>query len=875
MELKSKIDIDFLPYVLKPVRYLGNELNTVLKDKQQIDLHVVLCYADVYDTGIQDINFETLYFGLNQNKRLWAERIYAPWIDAEVVLKDHQMPIFSLETHTPLSKFDALIFYLPELLTIPEVLTVLSLSGIALKRDMRDDSAPLIIGSGPGVLQPEWSADFFDLIVPGGNIGAVMQVVTTVLDSKRHEQTKTELLYLLSKIAGVYIPSFYQPRYNTFQEFQGISVTHQGLTEQIVIRPETPAEKQSVFIPSLSPLTEFSTPRNISNDWEIIFNRQHPARTNRFVAPAGHECTVQFFEEASRLLRPVLPSKIEQFITPTKSLVANLWKILKEKNVLDKRVIEYSLTESRWNLGNPVAADIVSNLQQLPFPIFVGGASSRLRRLANIQLREREILDALTAILSEGWKLVHLYFLIGLPTERNDDLDELVNLAKQSQKIADGFSGARLSISLEGFSPRPFTPFQWEKQEPPEVLSERSEYIRKQLPESVAVEIPENFYLPQLRTLFHRAGRPMGDVIIRAWELGARFAYHRETFQATPWEEAWQETGRNVLPYLSSISITSPLPWDLFTPGTGKAYFRTEKNRAAQGQLHPDNRDRISLGIGISGEEFETIIRKSNERRDEGGIAASMDKRSFSPAPEVSQPIRYGRKGKKLQTPTAVIKTRIRVRYSKTGLSRFLSHKDLTVIFNRSLRMAKFPVVQSQGKRKSLKISYGIPLSSGIASTAEYLDMEVELGREVDLQKRLNAYLPEGIRILQYKSIFRKAPALAAVVNLITYEVHFPVLDFPAEWVAEWLARDEIMVNRRTKEGIRQIDIRPFIKGMKPKNNMLEVSIIIKEEQTAKITEVLESLLTPQGIDYRRCFIQRTGQFIVKEERRLTPFDVV
>ncbi|GEM_PF-3492418 len=876
MELKSKIDIDFLPFVLKPVRYLGNELNTVLKDPHPIDLHVALCYADVYDTGIKDITFETLYFGLNQNNRVWAERIYAPWIDAEGVLKEQRIPLFSLESRTPLSEFDAFVFYLPEILTIPEVLTILSLSGVAAKGKMRGDSDPLIIGCGPGVLQPEWGADFFDLIVPGSNIGAILQLLSAITTFRQPGQSKAELLFSFSQISGVYIPSFYQPRYNDFQEFQGNSTVHPGVPKQIEIRPETHRENQSLFIPPLSPLTDFTVSRYFPYDWEIASNRECPARTNRLVNSAGHESIVRFFEEAIRLLRPYFPSKIEQLLTPTKSLVANLWKILKEKNVLDKRKIEYSVSDFRWNLGNPDAAEMLFQLQQLPFPIFLGGASSRLRRMANIQLREKEVLDALSAILSEGWKSVHLFSIIGLPTEKTEDLNELIHLVKQCQELTESFPGARLSISLEGFSPRPFTPFQWEKQESPAVLAERSDYIRTKLPEKVPLEITENYYLPLLRTLFHRVGRPMGTVIMRAWELGARFVHHRETFQTTPWEEAWQEFGRDLQLYLSPISITSPLPWDFFSFGVGKAFYRTEKNRAAQGQLHSENRDSVSLGMGITAREFEAIIRHTARNPYEGtSTFQRTDTRTHAALPQEAQPIRYGRKGKKVQMPSAVIKTRIRVRYSKTGVYRFLSHKDLTVIFNRALRMAKIPVVQSQGKKRTLKISYGLPLSSGVASTAEYLDLEVKLGREIDLQKQLNAYLPDGIRILQYKSIFRKVPALAAVVNFTTYEVHFPEIDFSTEWIAEWLAREKILVDRRTKEGVREVDIRPFVDGMTSKNNILEVSILIKEEQTAKITEVLESLLTPQGIDYRRCFIQRTGQFIVKEDRRLTPFEVL
>ncbi|HFB67346.1 MAG TPA: DUF2344 domain-containing protein, partial [Calditrichae bacterium] len=317
--------------------------------------------------------------------------------------------------------------------------------------------------------------------------------------------------------------------------------------------------------------------------------------------------------------------------------------------------------------------------------------------------------------------------------------------------------------------------------------------------------------------------------------------------------------------------------------GVLRSYLNRERMRAYQGAVSPDCKDHVCLGCGLQRKVFEEYVH-CYVRFKRGEVAASgvlaragvhQAQPAHSSVTTVEQPVRFGRRAKRRTTTVAPIKKRIRLRYSKTGPARFIPHLDIIRIFDRAARRAEIPIVYTQGFRPHPKISFGPPLALGVASIAEYLDMEVEIGREADLQTRFNQYLPEGMKILQYKAIYTKVPALAAIINRSTYEVFLGNTNIPEEWLTEWLQQSSVVVQREVKEEIREVDIRPFVSRLERSGNKIVVEVDVKEGRTARITEIMESLLAPHGIDYRRFLIQRTGQYIVDGNSIYTPFDVI
>jgi radical SAM-linked protein len=388
------------------------------------------------------------------------------------------------------------------------------------------------------------------------------------------------------------------------------------------------------------------------------------------------------------------------------------------------------------------------------------------------------------------------------------------------------------------------------------------------LPVRTMVQRPQ---VAEIITALSRGDRLLADVIETAWQSGARFEGSLDPSGITSWMQAFSAAPRPLEQHLSAISITVPLPWDHIDPGISRSLLKEEKLRAFQGQLHPLNKDSVSLGFGgIRRTDFEQYCRSGATPHR---IVLPGQATAIAAAPD--EPLRFGRRGKKRSMPTAIIKRKIRVRYSKTGLMRFLAHLDIVRVFERSAKLAKVPLVYSQGLRRNPKISYGMPLPTGISSTAEYLDMEVEMGREVNLQEQFNPFLPDGIRILQYQGIFNKVPALAALINRSTYDVALGNFDLPQAWLDEWLALDSAVVKRPSKDGEKDIDIRPFVNDLQLEKDHLHIVLDNLEGRAAKISEVLTSLLAPHETDYRHFLVQRTGQFIVQGTSIATPFETL
>ncbi|MGH1364607.1 MAG: TIGR03936 family radical SAM-associated protein [Calditrichia bacterium] len=252
-------------------------------------------------------------------------------------------------------------------------------------------------------------------------------------------------------------------------------------------------------------------------------------------------------------------------------------------------------------------------------------------------------------------------------------------------------------------------------------------------------------------------------------------------------------------------------------------------------------------------------------------ISETAQQKSADTTPKIS----YGRRGKKRQNSQAIIKRRLRVRYAKSGFMRFLSHSDIIRVFELATLSAKIPLVYSQSLRPTPKIAYGSPLMTGIASVAEYLDMEIHIGQEADIQNHLNSYLPEGIEILQYQGIYAKVTALAAVINRATYDILLTGGDIPNTWITDWMATENIPIKRLYKDGPRELNVRPFVSSIEQKEDRLSITIDAHEGRMVKITEVLESLLAPKSLDYRAFFIQRTGQFAIKDNSQYTPLEIL
>ncbi len=873
MELKKKVDNAFLSFVSKPGRYVGNEYNAVNKDPESVKIRAALCFTDVYESGLRNVTFEALYHLLNAEADVWAERIYTPWTDAEALLNDQQIPLFSLESKTALSDFLLAGFYFQDRLSYTNFLTMLHLGGLQFRAAERPDDSPLLIGFGPAMSNPEPVAPFLDAVIVGASLDSWLAVARE-LQGADPTENKSAKLARLAEIPGVYIPSLYQPVYNDFQELQGIErqATYAPDRIQSSNGEQRRAMPSTAFEPLL-PLGEITYQSNGAGSgreysgqrdkyWEI---------PNRLFEPSAPFIEGELFYEIQKNIRKTGPGRIEKLMSFDRKYSESGWMQAKEISSVNGQKISLGPDNIRFSILRDTVDSFYNEMRENEFVLQPLSGSGRLRHVVNVQYREQALLDALKAVSDSGWPLVRMNFIIGLPTEKDSDIDSTIALIKKCAAVVRDAKACELVVSLEAFSPKPHTPFQWEKQESQSALRRKFEKISNACNDLNIRCLTQHPETVTLKTVLARGDRKLAAVIENAWQAGARFDSHDEGKNSTLWAQAFEKAGIPRQNYLLPISITVALPWDHIDLGVDKGWLKEEKLMAHQAKHNTANKDVLSIGYGgMPEKDFERLIRAVTRDTVDRSNATIGGLPTAAPAT-----MQYGRKGKKRQAPVSVIKRKVRIRYAKTSMARFLSQSDIVRVLDRSARLAKIPLVYSQGIRRNPKISYGFPLPPGIASTAEYVDIEVEIGRETDIQNRYNEFLPDGVKILQYQGIFSKVPALATVINRSTYEALLIGSTVPENLFADWMARSEALIKRPTKDGPKEINVRPYIQQLDYRDDKLFITIDTIEGKTVKITEVLTSLFESSNIDFRQFPVQRTGQFITRDDTVLTPFDIL
>ena len=875
MDLSNRIEKEFLPFVNKPGRYTGSEFNVVVKNPADVRLRMVLAFPELYELGMSYVGYDILYHILNAQPHIWAERVYAPWFDAEEVLRKKNIPLFSLESRTALRDFHGIGFTLQYELTYTNILNMLDLAGIPLRADERDETWPLIIGGGPLAANPEPLAPFFDLFLIGDGEEAILEICEGIIKAREDGLSREETLLALSRISGVYVPSFYQAQYDSFGEFRQTVPQRSGVPEKIRKRILPELRHTNYPLKPLVPLIEVT----------------HDRLSVEIMRGCTEGCR---FCNAGMIYRPVRERPVEDILNQTQKAIRSSgfnevsllslntsdyedlnWLMVKEKMLLSREKVRFSFPSLRLDAITPEMVDFVQTGRKTGLTFAPEAGSQRLRNVINKNIKESDLLDTLRLVLDNGWQVVKFYFMIGLPTEKDEDILAIARLIDQCRKIASGHREVRFNISLSPFSPKPHTPFQWEKQDLPLEVERKVHLLQKHISGNNIQLTWRDGYTTSLETAFARGGRELAVVLEEAWRGGARFDGWNEFFNWENWVAAFVKYELDWKKYLRPLSVSVPLPWDHIDLGVTRTFLKREKMKAYQGEVSPDCKDFVCIGCGLQRKEFENLVSCYHQEEKKERKTPSWKEITRNPAEDRQSGISYGRSRKRRRVEAPAAKKKIRVQYTKIGMARFLSHLDIVRIFDRAARRARISLTYSQGFHPRPKISFGPPLGLGIASIAEYLDLEAEIGRESDFQVRLNQVLPQGIRIVRQKTIYSKVPALAAVVNRSTFEILLNGFQLPQEWIEEWLSQKEIVIERMVKDQQKMLDIRPFVKEITLEDHILKIVIDGIDGRMAKVTEVLESLLGEHGVDYRRFLIQRTGQYVVEGNKILDPFEVI
>ncbi|MBI5199184.1 MAG: TIGR03960 family B12-binding radical SAM protein [Nitrospirae bacterium] len=828
---------NFLPLVQRPSRYIGNEINSVHKDPDKMRVSVALAFPDTYEIGMSHLGLKILYKILNDMPDVSAERVYAPWIDYEKILRAKGLPLRSLESSKPLNNFDIIGFTLQYELSYTNILNILDLSNIPLRSEDRNGEYPLIIAGGPCAFNPEPLADFIDAFLIGDGEEAIVEIINIYKEWKSGRGTKDELLKRLSGIEGLYVPSLYEINYlpdGRIKDIKGAKVKKRFLTylgyAPFPDRPVLP------YLKTVHDRVTIEIARGCTRGCRFcqagIIYRPWRERSPEEVIPLTEESLRNTgYEEIS------LASLNSGDYSGLLPLIKNLNTRLESKRV------SISLPSLRIGTLTDEILREIKKIRKTGVTIAPEAGTERLRRVINKELAEGEFEKTVRWIFDEGWDTLKLYFMIGLPTEKEEDLKGIIDTVRNVFRLRKERNHRipNINLGISTFVPKAHTPFQWKGQIPLQEIRDRMDYLKGHLKRGKFRLKGQGPEMSLLEAVFARGDRKLGNLIEKAFRLGCRFDGWTECFDYNRWNNAFEESGIDPRFYANrDIELQDTLPWDFIETGVKKEFLEREYKKAFLEKGSKDCRYGPCLSCGLPC-EMEKRVRSTTH-----GSSACPDKRSEIgefrvKGPESTTAAHSSRLT--LNASRFTIPIRVRCRFSKTGPMRFLSHLELMTAIQRAVTRAEIPVAFSLGFNPHPKISFGPALPVGIEGLREYFDIDLTL--PVNIEKvidTLNRTLPKGLHIHNARAIYQRSKSLSSIVKRYIYSLE--VSRSEIELLKKNLIKERIPFERKTGKGLKQVDLRPMILDLNFSDGK-EAIITLQdtEEYSVKPLEVLEVLL--------------------------------
>lgn len=768
---------ELLRDIERPGRYLGGEINARRKRFEDADVRYALAFPDVYEVGMSHLGIQLLYHRLNDVEGVLADRVYAPWPDFERRLRESRTPLFALETRRPLRDFDFVGFSLQYELSYTNILTMLDLAGIPFYSCRRDSSHPFVVGGGPCAYNSEPLAPFFDFFVLGEGEQVLMDLTAAYRDWKASEGSRHEFLEHVRKIPGVYIPSFFEPRYDDRGRLQAIEPRYPDYTRvQKRVLSDLDLESPLPDRP-LVPLVE------IVHDRLGLEIARGCTRGCRFCQagyvyrPVRERRPETLVEKACRAVSETGFEEISFLSLSTGDYCQLGWLLSAVMREMESRRVAVSFPSMRVGTLSHNLMEGIRRVRKTGFTLAPEAGSERLRRLINKNIEEKDLFQTVCDAYALGWKGIKLYFMMGLPTETLEDLEEIVRLSLQVWRLGKPHR-ASVNVAVSTFVPKPMTPFQWTGQIPQDEMIRRLDFLKDRLKRP---GIRFKWHRPDLSVLeaaLARGDRRLAEVVLSAWSKGARFDAWEEHFRRLPWDEAFARCSLSADAEAQRVyDLRDPLPWDHLSAGVTKSYLQEEWDKAFASARTGDCRWEPCLGCGVCDHQA-VAPRLWEESKEEPAAPGDWEKSADKMRP--------------LYTYT--------LQYSKKDRARFYGQLEVSRIMERAVRRSGLPVAFSHGFHPHAKIAFREALPVGMESETEEMDIQLEEAIEGRMiLERLNDHLPEGLQILSAKP-WAQADKKPSALR-VTYRVSGLTEEMAEAIITRFPMCADRIVSKKTKKG--------------------------------------------------------------------------